>query len=73
MGFIVQPALRKDWELNGNIESLHSIITAAHSLASRYKEGVKAIRSWNQAVNKRYSIVDQNNNFLVIIDSMCSK
>jgi len=72
MGFLVQPALRMDWELNGNAASLASVCTAAHALASRYDERVHAIRSWDQAVNYRYSIVDQETNFLVIIDSMCS-
>lgn len=73
MGFIVQPALQKDWELTGNKESLQSIINAAYALASRYDDRVKAIRSWDVAINDRYSITDMNSNFLVIIDSMCSK
>lgn len=72
MGFIVQPALQKDWELTGNKESLQSVINAAYALASRYDEKVKAIRSWDVAINNRYSITDMNTNFLVIIDSMCS-
>lgn len=72
MGFIIQPSLRLDWELTGNVESLNSIITAAQSLASRYNDSVKAIRSWDKAVNKRYSFTDMEDNFLVIIDSMCS-
>jgi hypothetical protein len=73
MGFIVQPALQKDWELTGNQESLQSIINAAYALASRYDDRVKAIRSWDVAINDRYSITDMDTNFLVIIDSMCSK
>lgn len=73
MGFIVQPALQKDWELTGNKESLQSVINAAHALASRYDDRVKAIRSWDVAINDRYSITDMSTNFLVIIDSMCSK
>lgn len=73
MGFIVQPALQKDWELTGNKESLQSVINAAYALASRYDEKVKAIRSWDVAINDRYSITDMSKNFLVIIDSMCSK
>ncbi|KAL5118915.1 hypothetical protein ACEQ8H_003238 [Pleosporales sp. CAS-2024a] len=72
MGFIVQPALQKDWELTGNKESLQSIIAAAHALASRYDDKVKAIRSWDVAINDRYSITDMSTNFLVIIDSMCN-
>ena len=72
MGFIVQPALQRDWELTGNKESLQSVINAAYALASRYDEKVRAIRSWDVAVNDRYSITDMNKNFLVIIDSMCN-
>lgn len=73
MGFIVQPALQKDWELTGNKESLQSVVNAAHALASRYDAKVRAIRSWDVAINDRYSITDMDKNFLVIIDSMCSK
>jgi hypothetical protein len=73
MGFIVQPALQKDWELTANKESLQSVVNAAYALASRYDDKVKAIRSWDVAINDRYSITDMNTNFLVIIDSMCSE
>ncbi|CAN9249594.1 unnamed protein product [Alternaria alternata] len=72
MGFIVQPALQKDWELTGNKESLQSVVNAAYALASRYDDRVKAIRSWDVAINDRYSIIDMSTNFLVIIDSMCN-
>jgi hypothetical protein len=72
MGFIVQPALRNDWELNGNTKSLESVTKAAYALISRYEARVRAIRSWDNAINNRYSIIDQDTNFLVIIDSMCS-
>jgi hypothetical protein len=73
MSFIIQPSLRMDWELTGNPESLKNVITAAESLASRYDERVGAIRSWDQAVNYRYSFTDMEKDFLVIIDSMCSE
>lgn len=72
MGFIVQPALQKDWELTGNMQSRRSVINAAHALASRFDPSVGAIRSWDEAINARYSIVDKDDNFLVIIDSMCN-
>lgn len=72
IGFIVMPALRLDWELTGNARSFKSIMTAAESLASRYDERVGAIRSWDKQFSHRYSITDMNENFLVIIDSMCS-
>lgn len=73
MGFIVQPALQKDYELTGNKESLDSVTRAAYALATRWDDRVKAIRSWDVAINDRYSITDMNENFLVIIDSMCSE
>ena len=73
LGFIVQPALRKDWEMTGNYDSLASLSRAAHNLASRYDSGLKAIRSWDKSVSKRYDIHDMETNFLVIVDSMCSE
>lgn len=72
MGFIVQPALQKDWELTGNARSLESLTKAAFALASRYEPMVGAIRSWDGATNSRYNITDMKENFLVIIDSMCN-
>lgn len=72
IGFIIMPALRQDWELTGNKMSLNSILIAAQSLSSRYDERVGAIRSWDQSFSKRYSITDKEENFLVIVDSMCS-
>ncbi|THC91946.1 hypothetical protein EYZ11_008601 [Aspergillus tanneri] len=72
MGFLMLPALRKDWELTGNSKSLHAIVTAAHSLSARYNSRVRALRSWNSLVNKRHNITDQESNFLVIVDSMCN-
>ncbi|RDW62208.1 hypothetical protein BP6252_11641 [Coleophoma cylindrospora] len=72
MSFIIQPALRMDWELTGNEESFQCVLTAALSLATRYCERVGAIRSWDSAVNARYSFVDMESDFLVIIDSMCN-
>ena len=62
-----------DWELTGNTHCLESYLTSALSLASRYDERVGAIRSWDKAVSKRYSFVDEEANFIVIIDSMCSE
>ncbi|KAL3422777.1 unsaturated glucuronyl hydrolase [Phlyctema vagabunda] len=72
MSFIIQPALKMDWELTGNQKSLKSVITAAKSLSTRYDPRVRAIRSWDQAINNRYSFTDMESDFLVIIDSMCN-
>ncbi|KAK1145521.1 hypothetical protein N8T08_004079 [Aspergillus melleus] len=72
MGFLIVPALRKDWELTGNTKSLGSVIIAAHSLATRYDPRVRAIRSWDNLVNKRHDIRDKTTDFLAIVDSMCN-
>jgi hypothetical protein len=73
IGFILQPALRMDWELTGDQKALDSVLTGANSLATRYNETVGAIRSWDKKVTHRDDITDMDNNFLVIIDSMCSE
>ena len=73
LGFIVQPALRVDWELTGNRDSFASVVRAAYSLASRWSDKVEAIRSWDKAVSHSYNIIDGEKNFLIIVDSMCSK
>lgn len=72
MGFIVQPALRMDWELTGNHESLNAVVTGARNLASRYSEKTGAVRSWNLQVNGAWQITDMEKNFLIIVDSMCN-
>ncbi|KAB8075853.1 Six-hairpin glycosidase [Aspergillus leporis] len=72
MGFLILPALRRDWELTGNRTSFDSLITAAHSLATRFDARVDAVRSWDSLVNKRHNITNKATNFLVIIDSMCN-
>lgn len=73
MGFIIEPALRRDFELTGDERSLASIVRAAKSLASRYSETTRAIRSWDTFVNNRHQFTDKDKDFLVIIDSMCSR
>jgi hypothetical protein len=72
IGFIVMPALRTDWELFGNQQSLDSIVKAAHSLATRYVPTAGAIRSWDLLKKKNIEIIDQDENMIVIIDSMCN-
>ncbi|KAE8410929.1 Six-hairpin glycosidase-like protein [Aspergillus pseudocaelatus] len=72
IGFIVMPALRKDWELFGNSDSLASIVRAANSLATRYVPSAKAIRSWDLLIRKDTRITDMSTNLIVIIDSLCN-
>ncbi|KAM3456917.1 hypothetical protein NHJ6243_008022 [Beauveria neobassiana] len=72
IGFMVEPALRRDFELTGDARSLDAIVHAAESLASRYSETTQAIRSWDRFVNNSNNYVDKDSEFLVIIDSMCN-
>lgn len=72
VGFIIMPALQRSWEMTGDPRSLDSIIRAAHSLASRYLPAARAIRSWDQHIQKHRQIISQSENALVIIDSMCN-
>lgn len=72
IGFIVMPALKIDWEMKGNMQSLESIIRAARSLATRYVPEAGAIRSWDLLLRKNMEIRDQEENMIVIIDSLCN-
>ena len=72
IGFIVMPALRRDWELTGNPRSLESILQAARSLATRYIPAAGAIRSWDILKKKDVEILDMDENIICIIDSMCN-
>ncbi|KAM0414554.1 hypothetical protein ACHAPT_013605 [Fusarium lateritium] len=72
IGFIVMPSLRLDWELNGNVQSLNSIIRAARCLATRYVPTSGAIRSWDLLLKKNLEIRDQTENMIIIIDSLCN-
>ncbi|KAJ4347334.1 uncharacterized protein N0V89_011275 [Didymosphaeria variabile] len=72
IGFIIMPALQMDWELFGNRRSLDSIAQAARSLATRYVPSARAIRSWDLLKKKDIEILDQQDNMIVIIDSMCN-
>lgn len=72
IGFIVEPALRLDWELTGSQRSLQSIVTAAYSLATRYVASAGAIRSWDLIRKKDVSIISMDENLIVIIDSLCN-
>ncbi|KAH8425146.1 uncharacterized protein LDX57_002895 [Aspergillus melleus] len=72
IGFIVMPALKREWELTGNEKSLQSIVQAACSLATRYVPSAGAIRSWDCLIKKEITVTDMSDNLLVIIDSLCN-
>ncbi|CBF74936.1 hypothetical protein AN3991.2 [Aspergillus nidulans FGSC A4] len=70
IGFILQPSLRKEWELTSNRESLDALITGAHSLATRFVPSVGAIRSWDALRQADIEITSLEDDCLVIVDSM---
>jgi hypothetical protein len=72
VGFMVMPALQKSWELTGDPESLSSILRAADSLSSRFVSSARAIRSWDERIQKNLQITCQKTNCILIIDSMCN-
>ncbi|KAK5171486.1 uncharacterized protein LTR77_004631 [Saxophila tyrrhenica] len=73
LGFMIQPWAQVLWELDGDRKALASLVAAAYSLASRFDDKVKAIRSWDTCFTKRYRFADPYQDFLVIVDSMMSK
>lgn len=72
MSFMVQPSMRQRWELLNDTEALSSVVTAARNLYTRYNPTVGAIRSWDRLTQKDVNITSLENDFLVIIDSMCN-
>ena len=72
MSFIIQPSLRPSWELLHKPDSLNSILQAARSLATRYNPVVGALRSWDVLDQQSVKISSLDEDFLVIIDSMCN-
>lgn len=72
MSFIIQPSMRPRWELFHDERALSTIITAAESLYTRYNPKVGAFRSWDQLTQKGVNITSMDQDFLVIIDSMCN-
>ncbi|OZJ03835.1 hypothetical protein BZG36_04316 [Bifiguratus adelaidae] len=69
LGLVMMPAFRRDHALTGSQEALDAIVQTAESLATRYNDKVKAIRSRNDEVCAKYGFDDQEY-FLVDIDSM---
>jgi len=72
MSFMVQPSMRIKWEVLHEAKALQSIITAAANLFSRYNAKVGAIRSWDVLNQNGVEITSMDDDFLVIIDSMCN-
>lgn len=70
LGFMVAPWAMKAWELYRDPAAYNSLILAAHSLASRFNNTTKCLRSWNVCITNRYSFTDPSQDFLVIIDNM---
>ncbi|OBT57510.1 hypothetical protein VE04_01607 [Pseudogymnoascus sp. 24MN13] len=73
LGFVIMPHMRPRWELFHDESALETIVTAAGSLYARYDPQVQAIRSWDTFDwHEGVEITSMEENFLVIIDSMCN-
>ncbi|KAH7316881.1 unsaturated glucuronyl hydrolase [Stachybotrys elegans] len=72
MSFMIQPSMRVLWEVGRDRRALDSIITAARSLHTRYNAVAGAIRSWDKLTQYGVNITSMEDDFLVIIDSMCN-
>ncbi|SGZ49613.1 CIC11C00000003027 [Sungouiella intermedia] len=72
LSFIIQPAFEREYKRCKSEKAFECLKTAAYALASRFDERVGVIRSWDTAVNKRYSFNDKESDFIVIIDNMCN-
>ncbi|CAG9987684.1 unnamed protein product [Clonostachys byssicola] len=73
LGFVTLPSMRPRWELFHDQDALKTIIQAANSLASRFDDRVSAVRSWDTFDwHDNVKITCQEENFLVIIDSMAN-
>ncbi|GAB5592776.1 hypothetical protein Unana1_07676 [Umbelopsis nana] len=70
LGFLIQPAFRREYEVFGSKYAHDTVVEAAYSLATRFNEKVGAIKSWDRAVNNRYDLGDDKGDCLVIIDNM---
>ncbi|BCS29666.1 uncharacterized protein APUU_71236S [Aspergillus puulaauensis] len=73
LGFVILPHMRPRWELLHDSQALDTIITAAESLHRRYDPRLRAIRSWDTFDwHENVNINNPEENFLVIIDSLCN-
>jgi hypothetical protein len=72
LGFLIQPAFKRQWQLFKDQKSLSVLHRAARSLASRNNDTLNAIRSWDKTGNKRFAYSKESGDFLVIVDSLCS-
>lgn len=67
---MIAPWAMQAWKIHRDPAAYSTLITAAHSLASRYSTATKCLRSWDTCITKRYSFTDPSKDFLVIIDNM---
>lgn len=73
VGLEIMPHMRPRWELLHDFRALDTIVTAAESLYQRFNHRLGAIRSWDAFdFHKNVKINNMEDDFLVIIDSMCN-
>jgi len=70
LGFMIEPAFKKELDRSGSEKAKDVIITAARSLATRYDAKVGCIRSWDDF----HGIIpcSYEKDLIVIIDNMCN-
>lgn len=73
LGFMIQPHMRARWELYHDTEAFETVKVAAESLFGRFNSTIGAVRSWDY-FNwlEGIDLVDMDENFVVIVDSMCN-
>ncbi|CAK7225599.1 hypothetical protein SBRCBS47491_005943 [Sporothrix bragantina] len=72
MAFIVMLSQRARYELYHDARAHDAVVTAAYALHSRYNATVGAIRSWDKLDQNGVLINSLEDDFLVIVDSMCN-
>ncbi|CAK7244504.1 MAG: hypothetical protein STHCBS139747_006045 [Sporothrix thermara] len=72
MAFIVMLSQRARYELYHDARARDAVVTAAYALHSRYNARVGAVRSWDRLDQQGVCIDSLDDDFLVIVDSMCN-
>ncbi|KAJ5708156.1 hypothetical protein N7488_007957 [Penicillium malachiteum] len=70
LGFMIAPWAMQSWNIYRDPAAYNTLIMAAHSLASRFNDTTKCLRSWDVCITNRYSFTDPSQDFLGIIDNM---
>lgn len=70
VGFVIMPSFFRDYQLTGSKRAAQVIHRAAVTLASRWNDKAKVIRSWDEAYTSSRKWYPGGDHCLVIIDSL---